>query len=317
MKHPSITKKVNYKDMVDELWKKKLSENREEDQLLKKTVVNVSFGVMEKQTNKAQKSKLFDSFEEAKFYDEKFGGTINFINQYKEIETDTGIDSIDRDVDDDHQAMHNLKQVATGNTLFIMSIQAEASMTNGFRFIKELLLQHHNFYLKRSYDMLNENGVKVFSVKTDAFTIMKSQIEQASELLNWQEGIGSWRLNRDSDIIFPTDESILRLRENKLIEIREHIANPIPLTIEDEYNLDKLCSIFETNKQVMIRAEFGGCGKSFACEAMKERGHRVLFVCPTNKLAKKYGSDGITISSLASDSRRRIASNASTILNTM
>ena len=38
--------------------------------------MNVSFGVMEKQTNKAQKSKLFDSFEEAKFYAEKFGGTI-------------------------------------------------------------------------------------------------------------------------------------------------------------------------------------------------------------------------------------------------
>ena len=120
---------------------------------------------MEKQTNKAQKSKLFDSFEEAKFWTEKFGGTINFINQYEEHKTDTGIDSIDKDVDDDHQAMHNLKQVATGNTLYIMSIQAEASMTNGFTFIKELLLQHHNFYLKRSYDLLNENGVKVFTVK--------------------------------------------------------------------------------------------------------------------------------------------------------
>jgi hypothetical protein len=45
----------------------------------------------------------------------------------------------------------------------------------------------------------------------------------------------------------------------------------------------------------MIRAEYGGCGKSFAREAMKQRNHRVLFVCPTNKLAKKYGSDGITI----------------------
>ena len=147
VKHPSITKKVGYKEMVDELWKKKLSDNREEDQLLKKTVVNVSFGVMEKQTNKAQKSKLFDSFEEAKFYAEKFGGTINFINQYEEHKTDTGIYSIDRDVDDDHQAMHNLKQVATGNTLYIMSIKAEASMSNGFRLIKELLMQHHNFYL--------------------------------------------------------------------------------------------------------------------------------------------------------------------------
>ena len=125
-------------------------------------------------------------------------------------------------------------------------------------------------------------------------------------------------MNGDSDIIFPTDETILRLRENKLIEIREHIANPIPLTIEDEYNLDKLCSIFETNKQVMIRAEYGGCGKSFACEAMKERGHRVLFVCPTNKLAKNMARMASqSTSSLASDSRRRIESNASTILNTM
>ena len=45
----------------------------------------------------------------------------------------------------------------------------------------------------------------------------------------------------------------------------------------------------------MVRAEFGGSGKSYACEAMKERGHRVLFVCPTNLLATKYGEDGITI----------------------
>ena len=73
---------------------------------MKKTVVNVTFGVMEKQTNKAQRSKLFDSFEETKFYAEKFSGTISFINQYEEHITDTGIDSIDRDVDDNHQAMH-------------------------------------------------------------------------------------------------------------------------------------------------------------------------------------------------------------------
>ncbi len=36
----------------------------------------------------------------------------------------------------------------------------------------------------------------------------------------------------------------------------------------------------------MVRAEIAGCGKSFACKAMKARGHKALFVRPTNKLAK-------------------------------
>ena len=48
----------------------------------------------------------------------------------------------------------------------------------------------------------------------------------------------------------------------------------------------------------MIRAEYAGCGKSYACEHMQQRGHNVLFVCPTNVLAKKYDNDistGITI----------------------
>jgi len=58
------------------------------------------------------------------------------------------------------------------------------------------------------------------------------------------------------------DETPLRLRENKLIEIQPRKTNPIPLSIADEYDLDKLCSIFESHKQVMVRAEFGGSGKS-------------------------------------------------------
>jgi len=48
----------------------------------------------------------------------------------------------------------------------------------------------------------------------------------------------------------------------------------------------------------MFRAEYAGCGKSYACEHMQQRGHNVLFVCPTNVLAKKYDNDistGITI----------------------
>ena len=45
----------------------------------------------------------------------------------------------------------------------------------------------------------------------------------------------------------------------------------------------------------MIRAVFAGSGKSFACKAMENRGHKVLFVCPTNKLVQNNRESGVTL----------------------
>ncbi|MFM7984962.1 MAG: hypothetical protein ACKPKO_37145, partial [Candidatus Fonsibacter sp.] len=101
--------------------------------------------------------------------------------------------------------------VATGRSLFILNMYAEASLTNGFRYIKELLMQNHNFYLNSSYKLLTDSGVDVYTVKTDAFTIRQSQLETAREILNWEEGVGNWRLNRTDDIKLPINESIMAL----------------------------------------------------------------------------------------------------------
>ena len=49
------------------------------------------------------------------------------------------------------------------------------------------------------------------------------------------------------------------------------------------------------NMRVIVRADMPGCGKSYACEKMKARGHNVLFVCPTNKLVQNYKSGGVTM----------------------
>ena len=59
--------------------------------------------------------------------------------------------------------------------------------------------------------------------------------------------------------------------------------------------LIELCDVFEKYKRVIVRAEMPGCGKSYACEKMKQREHNVLFVCPTNKLVQNYGSGGVTM----------------------
>ncbi|MFM7983328.1 MAG: hypothetical protein ACKPKO_28800, partial [Candidatus Fonsibacter sp.] len=160
---------------------------------------------------------------------------------------------------------------------------------------KELLMQHHNFYLNSSYKLLTNNGIDVYTVKTDAFTIRQSQLDTARGLLNWEDGIGSWRLNRTEDIKFPIDETLMALNENRLVKIHEHATQNIELTIQDEYHTDKLCGYIEEHKRMMIRAEYGGCGKSYTCKSMETRGHKVLFVCPTNKLANNYKTHGCTI----------------------
>ena len=73
-------------------------------------------------------------------------------------------------------------------------------------------MQHHNLYLNSSYKLLTDNGVDVYTVKTDAFTIRQSQWETAREQLNWEEGIGDWWLNRTDDLKFRIDESLMALK---------------------------------------------------------------------------------------------------------
>ncbi|MFM7989494.1 MAG: hypothetical protein ACKPKO_60290, partial [Candidatus Fonsibacter sp.] len=112
------------------------------------------------------------------------------------------------------------------------------------------------------------------TVKTDAFTIRQSQLETARGLLNWEDGIGSWRLNKTEYIKFPIDEALMALKENRLVQIHERTAQSIELTIEDEYNTDKLRGYIEEHNRMMIRAEYGGCGKRYTCKPMETRGRK-------------------------------------------
>ena len=153
-----------------------------------------------------------------------------------------------------------VETVPTGKCLFILNLSAECSLSNGLRYIKELLLQHHNFYLNRCWKLLQASGVDVYTVKTDSFTILSSRIEEAEELLNWEAGIGSWRFSRSDDIKFPDANNLLELKENSWKPLKEYPVRPIQLS--DEYDMDAICKHFEEKRRVMIRAEFAGCGKS-------------------------------------------------------
>ena len=169
---------------MTELWSTPISDNSSEDQSLKKTIANCSYGMLEKQINKTVKSKIFDAYEDAKFFQLEYGGDITFIKQYEQTTTYKEVSSLDKGVED-AEFQWQMQMVPTGKCLFILNLSAECSLNSGFRYIKELLLQHHNFYLSKCWNVLKENGVDVYTVKTDAFTIRKEHLDIASELLSW------------------------------------------------------------------------------------------------------------------------------------
>ena len=51
-------------------------------------------------------------------------------------------------------------------------------------YIKELLLQYHNFAMYDAYTKLRSNDVKVYSVKTDAFTIHEDDLNKVKGIPN-------------------------------------------------------------------------------------------------------------------------------------
>ncbi|MFM7978197.1 MAG: hypothetical protein ACKPKO_02685 [Candidatus Fonsibacter sp.] len=134
--------------------------------------------MLEKQINRTQKSNIFDNYEGAKFFHLKYGGDVTFIKQYKERSERRAESPLNQGVEG-APMIYACKMAPTGKSLFILNLYAEASLTNGFKYIKELLMQRHNLYLNSSYNLLTNNGIDVYTVKTDAFTIRQSQLETA------------------------------------------------------------------------------------------------------------------------------------------
>ena len=47
---------------------------------------------------------------------------------------------------------------------YVLNVSDTSELRNGFRYIKELLLQHHNYKMQHDYQKLIDNDIKVLSV---------------------------------------------------------------------------------------------------------------------------------------------------------
>ena len=144
-------------------------------------IANVNFGLLGKSVNHTEKAYLFDNLSEARHYEKEYGGNVNFIRQFKEVITEEVSDlDVVVDVDendefvykqDESKLYRSYSYKETHHPLHILSFKATAKLRNGFRYIKELLLQHHALVMFEAYQRMTENNIKVFSVKTVAVKV--------------------------------------------------------------------------------------------------------------------------------------------------
>jgi hypothetical protein len=204
VKHPSFVKKVNYKQIVKDLYETAISDNEEMDKYCKKLAANMNCGLLEKSANKVHKSKVFNSLGEARYHQAIYGGKISILKKFQE-QTVEEIHPLDFGLDD-------VKPISTTDWIedetkyYILTVSDSTNLKNGFRYIKELLLQHHNYKMYSDYNALIAKGVVVFSVKTDAFTIKPNDLETAKSCLEFNQDIGGWRHSKDEDIKLPLEK---------------------------------------------------------------------------------------------------------------
>ena len=277
-KQPSRVYKVDYRKITAELWKTDISDKPAEDIRIKKLIANVNFGLLEKNTNKAHKGYAFDTLKEALYYQNKIGGKINRISgmYVDEIELPNGeTDFVEKDMD---------------RKYYCLTVTDKATLRNGFIYIKELLLQHHNFKMHTDYTKLTENHIGVWSVKTDAFVVRKEHLRRAKNLIEFSDRIGGWRHEKSKNIAEPTER--WTPKKNELIPIP--IFNNETRPIENEWDTESIAKDIVTNNPMMIRSKYAGGGKSHIAKHFSKLGYNTLFVVPQNSLSQNINDDAVT-----------------------
>ena len=296
-KIPSNTYKVNYKKLINELWELKLDEDEEKDKLKKKMIACINIGLLEKQTTTAKKSVVFSKMVDAFYYQEKYGGDISIITETKwDGEVNDNDDDCLLEFDDKGNVIEpminekDIPVIVDECKHYVLNISDTKTLMNGYRFIKELILQHHNFDMNEAYETLMRDDVMVYSVKTDAFVIDKCNLAKAREVLKFGSEIGYWRWSDKFN--FPS--KAFSKQPSVLCNITEYENDTGK--VKDEWNTDEIIDEhIMTNRRLMIRGDVPGTGKSFICQHLQERNYKVLFVVPTNNLKQECGAEAMTI----------------------
>ena len=137
---------------------------------------------------------------------------------------------------------------------------------------------------------LRENGIYQYSIKTDALTILKTDLPKAKELLNFKHERGAWRTQKD----FASPTIQIEMIDNFRFCFMNHIfknAKQTRIDTPDEWNSQIIAEEIVKHKKVLIRARYPGSGKTYTCKYLYDLGYTVLSVYFTNVGAQNNTDD--------------------------
>ena len=244
---------------MKKLWATEISDRAPEDIKTKKLIANVNFGLLEKSTNTSSKSYTFNGLREALYYQNLVGGRINKLSVEKPELVE----------DDEEEEAWKTVYTELDEKYYCLTVSDRATLRNGFIYIKELLLQYHNFEMYQDYLKLVENNVDVWSVKTDAFVIRREHLRRAKKALDFNEEIGGWRHEKGKKPLEPRVK--LEQKPNEL--------TPIPVYknetkhVKDEWDTEAIAKDIIKHNPLMIRSKYAGGGKSHIAKHFNKLGY--------------------------------------------
>jgi hypothetical protein len=153
-KKPSKLVESNSADLINELWNTEISNDSREDSMIKKDIFNINSGLLDKKYNKRTFSKVFRSFDEAFYYQTKYGGKILKItdNENKSVFQDCNVD------------------------LFVLHRKEQIELENGFTPIKELIYSIRTLKNYLTTIKLHKIGIQACGIKTDSIIYCEKEI---------------------------------------------------------------------------------------------------------------------------------------------
>ena len=203
------------------------------------------------------KSYAYDALKEALYYyQNKIGGKVNRIaGMYvEEVELPNGeTDFVEKVMDKKY---------------YCLTVTDKATLRNGYVYVKELLLQHHNFKMHTDYAKRTENHIGGWSVKTDAFVIRKEHLRRAKNLIEFSDRIGGRRHEKSKNIAEPTEQ--WTPKKKGLIIMPEFKNETRP--IQNEWDTESIAKDIASHNPMMIRSKYAGGGKSHIAKHFSKSG---------------------------------------------
>ena len=285
VKKPSNIIDVDFKTPIDELMNTKICDNACDDMACKKNIVNILTGLLEKKQNKKTTTILCNELKQALFHMYAYDGTMKQVNRLIEkVEEKMNLEQLSDNSDSESECEKEENEAL----FYTVDIDDAMDLTNGFKYIKELIYSLNDEINILLYKKLIKKGATVYCIKTDAHYIDEKGHDEVKKMGILGTNIGQYKI-KQKPLNMPSTKYMKSYNE----EIKLCVQGFETIEINDEWNKNEI-SEHVMRGGVIIKGA-SGSGKSTGAKNVEMN---KLFVTPNNLLAHEIEGEAITLHKL-------------------